>query len=142
MGGATSPLSAVLAGRTKEIACWLSAADSILALLTDDSGTIQWGNDAAARLLAPVAELRGGSIYDYVTASYADCLRQRIRQGPLPARLLLNLAVERDDPVTLEACLLRCDEGVVILGAAEQRSAQRLQSELHAMNSELAALAR
>jgi len=140
--GATSLLGAVLAGQTGEIACWLSAADSVVALLMDGNGAIRWGNPAAARLFAPVADLRAGSIYDHVTASGADCLRQRITDGSGPARFLLNLTMDGANPITVEACLLRCDEGVALLGGLEQRDAQRLPSELYAMNNELAALTR
>jgi diguanylate cyclase (GGDEF)-like protein len=85
----------------------------------------------------------GLSIWDYL-CSDAGHLRQRLSDsgGQYDGHLLLNLADEQQNPITLEVGLVHCSGATLLLGTLEQGHDSRLRTEIFKLGNDLATMMR
>lgn len=133
-----------LAGWPIPLCDWLVESDVVFMLLVDGEGAIQLRNPAAERIFAPSPVPGAGALlWDYLVASDAEPLKDRLaRRALAKGSFRINLASDRRNPITAETCIVDCAAGFLLLGAIEQRFADRLYDELQAINNQLAVKAR
>jgi diguanylate cyclase (GGDEF)-like protein len=138
-------LSDAIEGQTAGLSRWLLNSDTVFALLLGADGTIRFRNRAANRIFPgdPASGTRM-KIWDFMVCSGAESFASRL-SGPAASNdgpFRLNLSDGRSDPLTLEASLVDCSGGFLLLGAAEERHALRLQAERQTLANQLATMAR
>ena len=139
-----SSFSAALDGQTATLSRWLQDSDTVFALLVGCDGTIHLRNLAANRIFPHDSASTGApKIWDFLIGSDAESFRLRLsdpaaREGSF--RLDLNDGPK--NPVTVEASLVECAEGFLLLGAIEERNSLRRQAERQVLTNQLAAMAR
>lgn len=134
-------LSDAMEGQTVELLRWLTASNEVFALLLAPDGGIRSRNQAGARMFAPD---RGSSVWDYLVSSDVEHLRRRL-SDPEPSReggLLLNLADEQQNPITLEVGLVQCGGAILLLGTQEHRHDAHFQNEIFKLTNELSLMIR
>jgi diguanylate cyclase (GGDEF)-like protein len=137
-------LSDALEGQTVALSQWLMDSDWVYALLLAPDGTIRVRNRASHRIFPPdMAKNFGLSIWDYL-CSDAGHLRQRLSDsgGQYDGHLLLNLADEQQNPITLEVGLVHCSGATLLLGTLEQGHDSRLRTEIFKLGNDLATMMR
>ena len=138
-------LSDAIEGQTVAMSQWLMESDAVFALLLALDGTILMRNRASERVFSPdPAKNIGSSIWDYLVCSDAQNLRERLLDpvGKSSGYLLVNLADGRQNPITLEVGLVRCDGAVLLLATQESLRDAQLQSENFRLTNDLSILAR
>jgi diguanylate cyclase (GGDEF)-like protein len=137
--------SAALDGQAATLSRWLLDSDTVFALLVGCDGTIHLRNLAANQIFPHDPASAGApKIWDYLTVSDAESFRLRLSdpaaRGDGPFHLNLNDGPK--NPVTVEAGLVDCAGGLLLLGAIEERNPLRLQAERQVLTNQLAAMAR
>ena len=138
-------LGDAIEGQTVALSQWLMESDAVYALLLLPDGTILMRNRASERVFSPdPAKNTGSSIWDYLICSDAQHLRQRLLEpgDPNDGYLLVNLADGRQNPITLEVGLVRCNGAVLLLATQERLRDAQLQSENFRLTNDLSILAR
>lgn len=138
-------LSDAIEGQTVALSQWLMESDAVFALLLASDGTILMRNRASERVFSlDPAKNTGSSIWDYLVCSDAQNLRQRLSapDGLNDGYLLVNLSAGRQNPITLEVGLVRCNGVVLLLATQERLRDAQLQSENFRLTNDLSILAR
>jgi diguanylate cyclase (GGDEF)-like protein len=138
-------LSNVFESQPVALSQWLMDSDAVFALLLAPDGTIRARNRASDRIFPPdPAESFGSSIWDYLVCSDAQHLRERLSAtaGPDDGCVLLNLAVGQQNPITLEAGLVRCGNVALLLGTHEYRHDSNFQTEILKLTNDLSVMMR
>lgn len=138
-------LSDAIEGQTVGLERWLLNSDTVFALLLGSDGTIRLRNRAANRIFP--GDSPSGipmKIGDFMVCSDAESLARRLSgpAGPSDGHFRLNLSEGQNDPLTVEASLVDCSGEFLLLGAAEERHALRLQAERQMLANELSTMAR
>jgi diguanylate cyclase (GGDEF)-like protein len=138
-------LSDAIEGQTVALSRWLLNSDTVFALLLGADGTIRLRNRAANRIFPgdPASGMQM-KICDSMVCSDAESFARRLSgpAGPSDGPFRLNLSDGQSDPLTVEASLVDCAGGFLLLGAAEERHALRLQAERQVLANQLATMAR
>src|SRR5580704_588384 len=125
-------LSDAIEGQTVALSRWLLSSDTVFALLLGADGTIRLRNRAANGMFPgdPASGVQP-KIWDFLVCSDAESFARRLSgpTGPSDGPFRLNLGDGQSDPFTVEASLVDCSGGFLLLGAAEERHALRLQAE-------------
>jgi diguanylate cyclase (GGDEF)-like protein len=132
-------------GQAVALSRWLMDSDTVFAILLDADGTIRLRNRAANRIIP--GDPAGGvqpKICDFMVFSDAESFARRLcgPLGPSDSPFRLNLSDGQSDPLTVEVSLMDCSGGFLVLGAAEERHALRLQAERQMLANQLATMAR
>ena len=137
-------LNDVLESRPAALSSWLMESEALFALLLAPDGTIRVRNRAASQTFPPdPAKNFGLSIWEYMVCSDAE-LRQRLSDSKSQHNvcLLLNLCDGQQNPISLEAVLIRCSGAILLLGTQERRHDSHFQSEILAQTNDLSVLMR
>ena len=138
-------LSDAIEGQTVALSRWLLNSDTVFALLLGADGTIRLRNRAANRIFPgdPASGVQP-KIWDFMVCSDAESFARRLSGPAVPGDgpFRLNLSDGQSDPLTVEASLVDCADGFLLLGAAEERHALRLQAERQMLANQLATMAR
>jgi diguanylate cyclase (GGDEF)-like protein len=138
-------LSDAIEGQTAALSRWLMNSDTVFALLLGADGTIRFRNRAANRIFPgdPASGVQP-KIWDFMVRSDAESFARRLSGpiGPSDSPFRLNLSDGQSDPLTVEVSLVDCAGGFLLLGAAEERHALRLQAERQMLTNQLATMAR
>ncbi len=138
-------LSDAIEGQTVGLARWLLNSDTVFAMLLGADGNIRFRNHAANRIFpgdpASGIDLK---IWDFMVCSDAESLARRLSGPTVPSEgpFRLNLSDGLSDPLTVEVSLVDCSGGFLLLGAAEERHALRLQAERQMLANQSATMAR
>lgn len=133
-------LSDALESQPVALSNWLMESDAVFALLLAPDGTIRVRNRAGRRIFAPdPAKNFGSSIWDYLVCSSAQHLREQLSDGAgqYAGSVLLNLADDQQDPITLEVGLVRCSKAILLLGTHEHRHDSSFQTEILQLTNDL-----
>ena len=140
-----SNFSCVLDGHSVALSRWLVDSDTVFALLLAPDGTIRIRNLAANRIFPySSAGVDEPKIWDFLIESDAESFRLRLSDpaaqtaGPFH----LNLSEGSKNSVTVEAGLVGCEGGFLLVGAIEELNALRLRAERQMLTNQLAAMAR
>jgi diguanylate cyclase (GGDEF)-like protein len=143
--GGTHHISDAIEGQTVALSHWLTDSDAVFALLLAPDGTIRERNRAGYRIFPPdPAREFGGHIWDYLVCADADNLRRRLSSTAdhPEGNLLLNLTDGQRNPITLEACLIPCTGGMLLLATQETRHNEQLKSEIFRLTNDLSMMTR
>jgi len=138
-------LSDALEDRTVALSRWLMESDTVFALLLAPDGAIRERNRAGHRIFAPdLAKNTGLSIWDYLVGSDAPHLRRRLSDSSdqCDGGLLLNLTDGQQNPITLEASLIRCNGAILLIGTEEHKHDANFQSEILKLTNDLSVMMR
>ncbi len=138
-------LNDALEGQTVGLSRWLSESAEVFALLLSPDGTIRARNQAGYRVFPDdPAKNPGSSIWDYLVSSDIQQLRQRLSEAgsPRDGCLLLNLADEQQNPITLEVGLVPCSGATLLVGTQEHRHDSHFQNEILKLTNDLSLMMR
>ena len=124
---------------------WLMESDGVFALLLAPDGAIRARNRASDRVFPPDPTKNfGSSIWDYLVCSDAQHLRERLSAtaGPDDGSMLLNLTDGKQNPITQEVGLIRCDKATLLLGTPEHRHDSNFQTEILKLTNDLSVMVR
>jgi heme-degrading monooxygenase HmoA len=126
------------------IARYLSSSKTVHFLAAASDGILLACSQAvAAGLKAPISELVGTPLWNWLTQSDAAGLREMINSGDRRQQVfLINFSDSENHPYTLEAALDIYPDGFVLLGEPPLKQTQALQDELLKLNNELSVLTR
>lgn len=122
------------------ISRWLMDCEAVCALLLAPDGAIRDRNRAACRVFPPdSAKAFGLRIWDYLSCSDVRQLREWLADsgGPSDASLLLNIADEDQNPISLEVALVRCNGAILLLANQENRHDSQFQKEMFQQTNDL-----
>jgi diguanylate cyclase (GGDEF)-like protein len=132
-------------GQTVALSRWLLESDTVFALLLNPDGTIRLRNRAAKRMF-PFDPDTGMDlkIWEFLVFSEADSFAKRLSDPTVRNQdsFRLNLSAGESTPMTVEANLMDCPGGFLMLGAVEEGHALRLQAERQMLTNQLATMAR
>ena len=139
----TRNIDDAIEGETVGLSRWLMKSDAVFALLLAADGTILARNRAGGRVF-PVANKGGSGIFDYIVCSDREKLRQMLSAPGDERRdcLLVNLADGQQNPITLEAWLVRCKGATLFLATQETKRDSQLQSEIFRLTNDLSMMTR
>ncbi|MBI2680346.1 MAG: diguanylate cyclase [Candidatus Solibacter usitatus] len=142
--GGVHSLREAMQGQASAISQWLMESEAVLALLLAPDGAIRARNQWACRFFPPdPVNNPAQSIWHYLACSDAQPLRQRLLDGAQQdGRLLLNVAHEGRNPITLDVGLVRCNGATLLLATQEQRHDEQFQTEIVALSNDLSLMMR
>jgi diguanylate cyclase (GGDEF)-like protein len=134
-----------LEGQSVALSRWLTESDAVFALLLSSDGSILARNRASRRIFAPDMERNlGSSIWDYLTCSDVQVLRDRLLGAPsqFDGSLFLNLTDAQQHQVTLDVGLVGCGSTTLLIGTHERRNESNYQTEIQKLTNDLSLIVR
>jgi diguanylate cyclase (GGDEF)-like protein len=138
-------LSDAIEGQTAALSRWLLNSDTVFALLLGADGTIRLRNRAANRIFPddPASGVQM-KIWDFMVSSGAESFASRLSgiAAPNDGPFRVTVGEGQSDPLAVEVTLVDCAGGFLLVGAAEEPQALRLQAERQILANQLATMAR
>ena len=138
-------LNDAIEGQTVALSRWLLNSANIFALLLSSDGTISFRNHAANRIFP--SNPQGGKelkVWDFLLCSDAESFATRLADPAARSKgpFRLNLSDDQSNPLSVEANIVDCASGFLLLGVIEEQHALRLQAERQMLANQLATMAR